>query len=811
MVMKQFLIILLFIGVFISENFVIAQVDSKEKNTIKLPNGWKISPPGKQIRLGDFPIQQILHPSKKWIVVIHSGQSDQSLMVINTKNNSVTDSFSIDQTFYGGVFSNCGSYFYVSNGNRNKILKLKFKNGKLNYQSEIVLGLPWPNRISPTGMCLSSDETQLFVITKEDSSLYKVNLENGAVKKCIKIKSEGYSLVLDHHRQFIWASEWGNKSIVCYDIKKDIIICRILVGSNPNEMIIDNRNGQLFVACANDNTVHTVDLLRNRVVEVLNTSLYAESPTGSTPNALGLDTLNRLLFIANADNNNICIFNIQNVGESKSLGFFSTGWYPTQVLIVNGMIYITNGKGNHSMPNLNGPNPIAKKNQVEYQGGIKNQPVQYIGSLFRGTLQIVDLEFIMRNLKSLTDDVYLNTPFRIEQMSQDMEIPEGNPIPQKVNGKSPIEHVFYIIKENRTYDQVLSDVSGGNGDTNLLLFGENITPNQHKLVKEFVLLDNFYVDAEVSADGHNWSTAAIANDFTEKNWPISYGGRGGDYVFEGQSLAATPNKGFLWDYAKKYNISYRSYGEFADDYKANISALENHICPYYTSWDERVKDTTRFSQWRRDFDSLLHLNQVPQLNTLRFINDHTEGVRKGRPTPFAHVADNDYAVGLFIEYLSKSEIWGKSVVFILEDDAQNGADHVDAHRSTAYVAGGFVKRNYIDHTNYSTSSMLRTIELILGISPMSQYDASAKSMWRCFNDTVNYSAFTSVIPLVNLNEICMENQSKSTSKLMQMSEKLDLSKEDKCNEDLMNDILWKYVHGENSIKPATQRAYLRIE
>ncbi|MEY4897776.1 MAG: hypothetical protein RL525_1169, partial [Bacteroidota bacterium] len=210
--------------------------------------------------------------------------------------------------------------------------------------------------------------------------------------------------------------------------------------------------------------------------------------------------------------------------------------------------------------------------------------------------------------------------------------------------------------------------------------------------------------------------------------------------------------------------------------------------------------------WRRDFDSLLAINAVPALNTLRFINDHTEGVRKGRPTPFAHVADNDLAVGLFVDYLSKSPIWNESVVFILEDDAQNGADHIDAHRSTAYVAGGMVKRGFVDHTKYSTSSMLRTMELILGMPPMSQYDAGAEPMWRCFSDTVNGKGFNVVAAEVDLNEVNSATNPKATSYLMRMSEKLDLSREDRANEQLMNEILWKYVKGERAKLPTLRQA-----
>ncbi len=215
----------------------------------------------------------------------------------------------------------------------------------------------------------------------------------------------------------------------------------------------------------------------------------------------------------------------------------------------------------------------------------------------------------------------------------------------KVGDPSPIKYVFYIIKENRTYDQVLGDMPEGNGDTSLVLFGENITPNQHKLAREFVLLDNFYVDGEVSSDGHNWSTSANATDYFRKNMATDYGGRGGEYSGEGKREAANPKKGFIWDYCKRAGVSYRTYGEFADDFKANIPALENHFCPYFTSWDETVRDTTRFYQWKREFDSLLLVNAVPQFNSLRFINDHTEGSRQGRPTPFAHVADNDLGCG----------------------------------------------------------------------------------------------------------------------------------------------------------------------
>lgn len=779
------------------------------KNPYQLPNRWKISAVGEMSKMGDLPMQLVVHPSKKWMVGINAGQSNQSLMVYDCKTGKRTDSVYINKTFYGGVFNLTGKDLYVSGCNNNWIEHFAFSNGKLKLSDTLFLGKPWPMKISPTGMCLDKKNEFLYVTTKEDSTIYQINVKTKKSKIFSKINSEGYSIIFDEKQNCLWVSEWGNKSIAVFDVATGKLISRITVGSNPNEMILENKTNRIFVSCGNDNSIHVISASSFITLEVLNTAIYPFSPTGSTPNGLDIDIKLGLLFVANADNNNLAIFDIRKIGESKCIGFVPTGWYPTQVKVVLNQVFISNAKGLVSLANPNGPNPVGIKNSAEYQKGIKSSPVQYIGGLFKGVLQKLSIDFVLNNLPALTEQVKFNTPFHQEQLLGDNEIPSKNPIPSKIGQSSPIKHVFYIIKENRTYDQVLSDVAGGNGDTSLLLFGENITPNQHKLVKEFVLLDNFFVDAEVSADGHNWSTAAIANDYTEKTWPTSYGGRGGDYVYEGQSKVAHPDKGFIWDHAKRANISFRTYGEFADEYKPNIKVLENHMCNYFTSWDENVRDTSRFYQWKRDFDSLLNINQVPQLNTLRLINDHTEGVRKNRPTPFAHIADNDLSVGMFIEYLSKSKIWESSVVFILEDDAQNGADHVDAHRSTAYVAGGYVKRKFVDHTAYSTSSMLRTIELILGMSPMSQYDAASKSMWRCFNDTSNNEIFNSVPAKVDLNEKNTVSNSKSTSFLMEQSEKLALEREDIADETLMNTLLWKYVRGVNSELPAPRRIFLK--
>jgi hypothetical protein len=542
------------------------------------------------------------------------------------------------------------------------------------------------------------------------------------------------------------------------------------------------------------------------VLEVLNAALYPDAPAGSTCNGLALSSDEKSLYVANADNNCLAVFDVSNPGFSRSRGFIPVGWYPTNIKTIGKKIFVSNGKGFTSMANPYGPNPAKRRSTIVYQKGDPNRPrdVQYIGGLFKGTLSIIEEPSDLQ-LASYSKMVYENTPYskKSEMLSQGEK---GNPIPMKVGDPSPIKYVFYIIKENRTYDQILGDVRGGNGDTSLVLFGERITPNQHALVKEFVLLDNFYVDGEVSADGHNWSTSANATDYLEKTWPTSYGGRGGNYDAEGNRAVANPKQGFIWDYCKRAGVSYRTYGEFADNGKANIPVLENHFCPYFTSWDQSVRDTTRFYQWKKEFDSLLAVNKVPRFNSLRFINDHTEGLRAGSPTPFAHVADNDWAVGLFVEYLSKSSLWKESVVFIVEDDAQNGPDHVDAHRTTAYVAGGLVKRRFIDHTMYSTSSMLRTIELILGLPPMSQYDAAATPMFRCFTATPDLTPFRSIAARVNLEDKNMKATASS-----KLSETFDFSKEDRIPDLLFSQVIWKAVKGEGSAMPPPRRsAFVKI-
>ncbi len=772
-----------------------------EAGRVTLPNGWMLTPVGKQLPLGDLPLNMAISKSERLLAVTNNGQSDQYLQLFDLVNLKLLDSITMAKSWVGLAFSDDEKSLYASGGNDNIIVKFNIVNNKLVPADSFTLGKPWPEKISVAGIALDENHGCLYAVTKENNALYVIDLRTKAIRKRFDLGGEGYTCLLSPDRKKLYISCWGCRKVILFDTEKQQLDGCIAVGSNPNDMCITRNGNFLFVANANDNSISVIDTRNRKVAETLNAALFADAPAGSTTNGLALSGDDKTLYAANADNNCLAVFDVSKPGSSISRGFIPTGWYPSCVRATKKQLLVANGKGLTSKANPFGPNPADEREVVTYQQGGQTQTikVQYIGGLFRGTLGALkhpDAE----QLSAYSQAVYHNSPYSSVRnaVSEGMA---GNPIPSKVGDPSPIKYVFYIVKENRTYDQVLGDMPEGNGDTSLVLFGEKITPNQHALAREFVLLDNFYVNGEVSADGHNWSLGGYATDYLEKNWPTSYGGRGGNYDAEGTREIANNKDGFIWDFCKRYGVTYRTYGEFADDYKANIPVLIDHFCPFFTSWDQRVRDTTRFYQWKRDFEALLKAGKVPQLNTLRFINDHTEGLSVGRPTPFAHTADNDLAVGMFVDYLSHSPIWNESVVFIVEDDAQNGPDHVDAHRTTAYVAGGFVKEGFVDHTPYTTTSMLRTMELILGLPPMSQYDAAATPMWRCFNSMAGHKPFTARPISVDLND-----KNTAVNKWSMLSEKLDFSKEDRAPDGPFNEIIWKAVKGLDSPCPAPVHA-----
>ncbi|MGZ4000193.1 MAG: bifunctional YncE family protein/alkaline phosphatase family protein [Mucilaginibacter sp.] len=780
-----------------------AQLPGKIQKTgqVLLPNGWKLSPAGTSLRLGDLPLNIQLSASGRLLAVTNNGQSTQSIQLIDPKNEKLLDERIIKKSWYGLAFSHDEKMLYASGGNDNLIVAYHIEGNKIGAVDTIKLAPgAWEKyKVCPTGIAVNRANTRLYTVTKEDSALYVADPQKKEVIKRIKLPAEAYSCILSPDEKQLYISIWGGEGVSVYSTVTGTLTKEIKTGSHPNELLLNKKGSLLFVANANDNSVSVINTTTGKVVETLSTTLYPTKLTGSTTNGLALSPNEKTLYIANADNNCLAVFDVSKAGGSHSKGFIPVGWYPTNVKTLGNMIIVSNGKGFTSMANPQGPQPLIKSNNGGYQKGGIHRKDQYIGGLFKGTLSFIKTPQPLQ-LKAYTKQVYANSPFSAKKTEMADGL-AGNPIPRRVGDKSPIKYVFYIIKENRTYDQVLGDMPNGNGDTSLCIFGQHITPNLHAIANEFVLLDNFYVDAEVSADGHNWSTAAYATDFIEKTWPTSYGDRGGNYDSEGTRKAGDPRDGYIWDYCKRAGVSYRTYGEFADDYKPNIKALEGHYCVPAPSFDLSIKDVTREAIWEHDFDSLLNKNAVPHFNTVRICNDHTSGQHKGAYSPIAAVGDNDLGVGRFIEHLSHSAIWKESVVFVLEDDAQDGPDHVDAHRSPVYVVGPYVKRNAVIHEMYSTSGVLRTMELILGLPPMSQYDAAAKPMYECFSNTPDLTPYNAKAAQVDL-----EQRNIADNESSRKSQFFNLAKEDKVPDLELNEVIWKYVKGENSVMPAPKRS-----
>lgn len=773
-----------------------------DSRRVMLPNGWSISPAGSTIALKeDLPLNMAVSPSGKYLAITNNGDGNQSITLVDIATQKILDDRTIGKSWLGLKFSRDGKYLYASGGNDNILIRYQIIQGKLVNNDTIKLGNPWPLRISPAGLDLDDIHHRLFTVTKEDDALYVADLVTGKVLHRVPLDTEAYTCVLSPGGQYLYISLWGGDRVAVYDVKKNIIADKIPVGNHPNDMVLSRDGQYLYVANANDNSVSVIRTAERKVIETMIATLYPGSPTGSTTNGLALSADQKTLYVANADNNCVAVFDVSKPGDSHSKGFIPVGWYPTCVRVSGGHLYVSNGRGFNSMANPAGPDPMTPGIPIN---GQKGQPVQYIGSLFKGTISVIR-EPGEKTLDAYTAAVYKNTPYN----SQKLAIAPGethNPIPRKVGDSSPIKYIFYIIRENRTYDEVLGDMKEGNGDSSLCLFGEKVTPNAHAIARDFVLLDNFYVDATVSADGHNWSMAAYATDYTNKTWPTQYSGRGGTYDYQGSRRIAYPKEGYIWDHCKKTGISYRSYGEFVDDGRADDPVLTGHACIDYPGWDLSIQDIFREKIWEHDFDSLVNAHELPVFCTIYLPQDHTSGMEKGAYTPIAHVADNDQAMGRVVDHISHSSVWAHSAIFILEDDAQNGPDHVDAHRSPAYVISPYIKRHHEDHTMYSTSGLLRTIELIIGMPPMSQYDAAATPFYRSFTDTPDLTPFEALPPGVDINA-----RNLAWNKGSQESAGFDLSKADAVPDTQLNQVIWESIKGQNSSLPPPRRsAFVKI-
>ncbi|MDA2925296.1 beta-propeller fold lactonase family protein [Acidobacteria bacterium AH-259-L09] len=770
-----------------------------------LPNGWTLTPAGKQIEVGDLPMNIVVEPSGRHAFVLNSGWNEHTVSVIDLGHNQKIQEVSLDRSWLGLCFDPRESRLYVSGGARPIIEVLAYdpthQEAPLAKQAPIALDSTLMKKVYISGLALDAKGKRLFAANTEEGTLIEVDLKSGRTLRRLSLGGVPYTCLLSKDGHTVYVSLWNRKGIALVDRASWTVRKAIAVGSHPNDLAMTPDGQRLFVANANSNSVSVVALKKEKVSETIVTTLFPKAPQGSTPNALAISPDGQTLFVANADNNNIAWVDISKVGESEIRGFIPTGWYPSAVGVTTDgeRILVGNGKGTVSSPNPRGPQPIRPR----------TSETEYIGRITLGAVSIIPRP-IPDALARYTRQVYRNTPYRdrlLEQTKHKSPLPEV--VPDRVGTPSSrIEYVIYIIKENRTYDQVLGDVPQGNGDPSLTLFGEKITPNHHALAREFVLLDNFYVDAEVSVDGHSWSMAAYATDYAEKAWPAGYAGRGRMLNLYYPGLY-TPDRGFIWDLCAKAGISYRSYGEMVTERDGRVEArfpgLVGHIHPTYTRRRSLAyTDLERAEDWVKEFKQFEKEGRVPRLQILALPDDHTSGTRPGHYTPFVQVARNDLALGRIVETASRSSLWHKMTIFVVEDDAQNGPDHVDARRTVAFVISPYSRLRKVDSTFYTTSSMLRTIELVLGLPPMSQYDAAATPMFECFSNRLDLEPYRARPAQIDLT-----TKNTKTAYGAKISAELPLDDVDEAPDDLFSEIIWKAVKGADSeMPPPVRRARL---
>ena len=793
-----------------------------------LPNGWTLAPAGRHIPIGDLPLGMVLSQDGRRLIVTNNGWAKPTLTVVDVERLVVTQRLSLDHAWLGLAWSPDRTRLYSSGAAQNSVVEIQYMNGVLFKPSVIPIAEPTerpgtgtnrPDPVKPErqafigGIAVTPDGSRLFAVQVLGLAVSVLDLKTRAVVRTIPLPAEGYSAAVSPDGTTVYVSVWGAAKVMAFDARTLEPKGEIGVGEHPNALAFSRDGSRLFVACANTNAVWVVDTARSEAVEQISIALYPNAPPGATPNALAVSPDGRSLLVANADNNTVAVVDIGESRGSRVSGFIPTGWYPTGVgYSADGRtIFVLSGKGLTSAPNPRGPQPGVSSFVQD----------QYSGALLQGALSLVPAPSA-EQLDLYTKTVYRITPYRDEFRLAPANAPGASPVPRRVGDPSPIKYVFYVIRENRTYDQILGDLDRGNGDPSLCLFGEEVTPNAHALARQFATLDAFFVDAEVSYDGHAFSTGAIATDFVEKIWPTNYGGRGARYLSEGggpqrnaYGNITAPARGYIWDAVRRAGKTVRSYGEFAErgfdpewdrdggvgDVNATVPGLKGLVNPKYPPYDLTVPDNKRIDIWFEEFRQFERDGRLPNLNIIRLGNDHTAGTRPGYPTPRAMIAENDVALGRLVETISKSRFWNESAIFVLEDDAQNGPDHVDAHRSPAFVISPFVRRGATVSTLYTTSGMLRTMELILGAEPMTQYDAAATPMYDVFQpipDPAPYTRLEARVPLDETND--------KFSYGAQASLRMNLEEADRAPEFELNVILWKAVKGAGSTMPPPVRA-----
>jgi len=761
---------------------------------VRLPNGWFLSPAGKQVKVGDFPLGLAISPDGRTAAVTHSGWHAKGFDLVDLESGMHVQNVKLQDTWLGVSFIDSGRTLAVAAGHSNRVLLFPIRDGRAGSADTIVVGPRWtaggqypqgkkidygPGAIWVTGLDADEPTNRLYVVSYHDSALNVLDTRARKLVKRIPLGAVPYTCLASRDGSLIFVSLWSRAELAIVNATTYEIVKRVPVGQHPTDLA-ESPNGQrVFVANANENSVSVVDLAAEKVGELLRTSRDPREPAGDMPNGLALDEAGARLYVANAGANHVTVFDVSRPGRSRAIGFIPVGWYPTAARIRPGqkMLVVANAKGAGSAPSTGGDTDTSSYCQY----------ISYSPNA-RGTLSLVP-EPDESTLSRLTQQAWDNMPDLRD--------------PPKRKKLPPITHVFYIMKENRSYDQVFGDLPQGLGDSSLCIFGDSITPNHHALARQFVLLDNTYCDSDGSADGHNWGMGAIATDYVLKGQSNNQ-----IYDYEGGNPLAYPASGYLWDLCARNGVSYRSYGEFVfngatpqDTVRAGIEGLEGHVAPRYQGYGFHVSDLDRYQSWLEEFDRYDRDGGLPQVSIIRLPNDHTEGTCTDRPTPRAHVAENDLALGMMVERISHSRYWKGALILVIEDDAANGLDHIDGHRTVALAAGPYVRRGAVDSRLYTSCSVLRCIEDVFGMPPMSQYDARADGLSGIFAKTPDLKPYRHIGARIDVNEKNMAGAFGQAE-----SDAMNFKVADVVPYDVLNKILWVVSRGTLAPAPPPVRS-----
>lgn len=856
--------ILLFLGILISNGLsnIHAQSGNIEPGKqIQLPYDRMIQPAGKLIIMGDstkenHALDCALSPVQKWLAV----EERYSIVFINTMKNEVEHVFCLDSiadlknamNTYSGICwykkNNVDYVFFSTSQNvESYVVQLKLDGSKaivsklFNFKPASPSKLAIPNELL---IRHENDRDYLYVVLNGNNQLIKKDLFTG---ETVWIKNTGvapYGITIAQNKIYVtnWAGRipdqndkdiagvpWGmakidtataasrEGSVSVFDPATGKLLKELLVGLHPNKVITSPDENYVYLTNSNSDMVSVINTKTDEVSESISLHLQKNFNNyfGDMPNSLTITPDGKTLYVANGMDNALSVITLGKKASTKGSaeqsaiqGFIPTATFPSSISILNNKtLYVTNLESlganeafefipNHS-PVFNSHHMMASVSAIPVPG--KRQLAEY-------TKTVIACNQLER-LKSA------QIPPRYGVLPK--------PLPERIGEPSVFKHVLYIIKENRTYDQLLGDVAKGNGDSSICVFGEKVTPNTHRLVEQFQLMDNFFVSGKCSAEGHSWTDASIVTDYIEKNvraWFRSY-----PHVLN--DALGYPPTGFIWDNARKHGVSCRIYGEAATPVfndtltwsnvyseflagkpfhfsnKTTLNTVKEVLSDSYPGYDgHKIPDILRASTFIKELNHYESMegDNLPQLMVMALPNDHTSSTRPGFPTPKAMVADNDLALGQIIEAITHSKFWKNTVVFVVEDDSQDGWDHVSAYRTAAMVISPYSKFTNAIHTAYNQPAMVRTIEQILGLPPMNIQDAIATPMFDCFKDTPDYTPYISVknqIPLDEMNPPLTALSDKALH-YAKLSLEPQFDGIDSGNDELFNRILWFSTMGD---------------